>query len=89
MKSLKDLRRRDMEAFLEFCQAPPKHWIGVKQVQRFMSKNGERIANPLWRPFVASITKKAHREGQEPNIKTYTLSQNALQAIFAILSSYF
>src|SRR5580692_1269962 len=27
-KSLKDLRRADMELFLDFCQRPPKHWIG-------------------------------------------------------------
>src|SRR3982751_4126832 len=26
-KSLKDLRRIDMETFLEFCKSPPKDWI--------------------------------------------------------------
>lgn len=89
LKTLKNLRRSDMEAFLEFCQSPPKHWIGVKHVQRFLNKNGLRIANPEWRPFVAAISKKSYREGNEPNTKFYLLSQNALQAIFAILSSYF
>lgn len=89
LKTLKHLRRSDMEAFLEFCQSPPDHWIGTKHVQRFMNKEGERVANPEWRPFIAAISKKAHLEGHEPNTKTYRLSQNALQAIFAILSSYF
>jgi site-specific recombinase XerD len=89
MKSLKDLRRSDLEVFLEFCQAPPKHWIGVKQVPRFIEKDGLRVANPIWRPFVASISKKAHRDGALPNAKSYTLSQSALQGIFAILSSFF
>lgn len=88
-KSLKDLRRIDFEAFLEFCQAPPKHWIGLKHVARFIDKDSQRIANPEWRPFVASVSKKAHRDGKLPNIKAYTLSQNALQAIFAILSSFY
>lgn len=89
IKTLKHLRRNDLEAFLEFCQDPPKNWIGVKHVQRFSNKNGLRIANPEWRPFIAAISKKSHREGNEANVKSYTLSQNALQAIFAILSSYF
>lgn len=88
-KPLKDLRRKDLENFLEFCQAPPKNWIGIKHVPRFLSKDGLRIPNPLWRPFVAAVSKKAHRDGQQPNIKSYMLSQSALQAIFAILSSFF
>lgn len=88
-KTLKDLRRNDLETFLSFCQSPDKDWIGTKHVPRFLDKEGERIANPYWRPFVASISKKAHRDGLSPDAKSYTLSQSALQAIFAILSSYF
>jgi site-specific recombinase XerD len=88
-KSLKDLRRTDLETFLEFCQAPPKHWIGTKHVPRFIDKDGLRMANPIWRPFVVAVTKKAHRDGLLPNVKSYSLSQPALQAIFAILSSFF
>lgn len=88
-KSLKNLRRHDMEAFLEFCQTPPKHWIGIKHVPRFIEKDGKRIPNSSWRPFVATLSKKAFRDGNTPNIKTYALSQNALQAIFAILSSFY
>ncbi|HEU5281454.1 MAG TPA: site-specific integrase [Gammaproteobacteria bacterium] len=88
-KRLPELRRTDIEAYLEFCQAPPKHWIGLKQVPRFIEQQGARVVNPAWRPFVASVSKKAHKDGFEPNVKNYTLSQSALQAIFAILSSYF
>jgi len=83
------LRRTDLETFLEFCQAPFKNWIGVKHVPRFIDNNGLRVANPAWRPFIAAISKKAHRDGDLPNAKSYTLSQSALQAIFAILSSFF
>lgn len=88
-KTLKTLRRNDLEAFLEFCQAPPNHWIGTKHAARFIEKNGLRIANPIWRPFVVTISKKAYRDGEVPDIKSFTLSQSAVQAIFAILSSYF
>jgi site-specific recombinase XerD len=88
-KTLKNLRRGDMEIFLENCISPPKHWIGIKHVSRFIAKDGLRLANPEWRPFVVSISKKAFRDGQTPDIKSFQLSQNALQAIFAILSSFF
>lgn len=88
-KSLKDLHRTDFEIYVEFCQSPPKHWIGVKHVARFVADLGQRIPNPAWRPFVATVTKKAHRDGKSPDGKSYMLSQSALQAIFAILSSFY
>lgn len=88
-KSLNNLRRDDLEAFLEFCQTPPKHWIGIKHVPRFIDQDGLRVANPVWRPFVVAISKKAHRDGHLPHVKSYMLSQGALQAIFAILSSFY
>ena len=88
-KTLKALRRSDLEIFLEFCQAPPKHWIGIKHVTRFIDQDGLRVANPSWRPFVVTISKKAHRDGKVPDVAAFVLSQSALQAIFAILSSYF
>ncbi len=71
-KSLAELKREDIEKFLEFCQAPPKTWIASKHVPRFLDKNGARIINEHWRPFMA-----------------VSLSQHALQAIFAILSSFY
>lgn len=88
-KTLKALRRSDLEMFLEFCQEPPKQWIGIKHVTRFIDQDGLRIANPSWRPFVVTISKKAHRDGKVPDVASFVLSQSALQAIFAILSSYF
>lgn len=88
-KTVKTLTRNDFETFLEFCQAPPKHWIGTQHVERFIEKDGLRTPNPVWRPFVAGVSKKAFRDGKQPNIKTYSLSTNALQAIFSILSSFY
>src|SRR5436190_8004896 len=34
-KSIKDLKRHDLEAFIEFCQKPPKDWIGKTKPPRF------------------------------------------------------
>lgn len=88
-KSLTEIRRADFESFVEFCQKPPKHWIGTKNVARFTEKNGERLPNPEWRPFVATVTKVAHGKGEHPDPKKYSLSQKALQAIFAVCSSFY
>ncbi len=88
-KNLKDLRRADMERYIEFCKMPPLTWIGTKNVARFKDKQGARAINPDWRPFVATISKTARDQGQTPDAKHYQLSQKALQAVFAILSSFF
>lgn len=88
-KSLNNLTRNDFENFLEFCQSPPKNWIGIQHVDRFIERDGLRVPNSEWRPFVASVSKKAFRDGKLPNVKAYSLSTNALQAIFSILSSFY
>lgn len=89
-KSIKELTRMDFEAFLEFCQSPPKHWIGTKHVERFLDQNGTRVHNPEWRPYVVRVSKTAfNKGGLLPDINNYVLSKNALQAIFSILSSFY
>jgi len=34
-KSIFDLRRAEIEAYIKFCQKPPKKWIGVSKPARF------------------------------------------------------
>jgi integrase len=88
-RSVKELSRIDFESFLEFCQAPPTHWIGTKHVERFIDQDGLRQPNPKWRPYVATVSKTAFSNGKSPDIKAYNLSKSALQAIFSILSSFY
>ena len=88
-KSIKEIRRPDFELFIEFCQNPPEHWIGTKNVARFIDQGGQRVSHPDWRPFVVSVSKVAHREGEIPDARKYQLSQKALQAIFAICGSFY
>lgn len=76
-KTLPTVHREDIEAYVEFARNPPKTWIGEKHVARFIDKQGERSPNPDWRPYVT-----------QPD-QQYTLSQSALQAVFAVLSSFF
>lgn len=83
------LRREHLEEFIEFCMSPPIDWIGTKNVARFKNKQGQRIANKDWRPFVIATTKEHKALGKSPEPKDYQPSQKAIQATFSILSSFF
>jgi len=88
-KPLKELKRDDIEAFVAFCQKPPKHWIGKMKPARFIVKDGKRIPNVKWRPFVVTVSKAAHRQGIQPNAKNFELSQASIKEVFAILGTFY
>lgn len=88
-KSITEIKHIDFESFIEFCQKPPLGWIGTKNTQRFLDKEGLRSANPNWRPFVVSVSKIAYQKGEKPDPKKYALSQKAVQSIFAIIGSFY
>ena len=88
-KSIKDLRRSDIEEFIKFCHKPPKSWIGTKILARFVERGGKRQANPRWRPFVVKVAKSAHNKGEKPQVEEYALSQGATREMFAILGTFF
>ncbi|OGT54018.1 MAG: integrase [Gammaproteobacteria bacterium RIFCSPHIGHO2_12_FULL_41_15] len=88
-QSLQALKRTDIEAFIAFCQRPPKQWIGLQKLPRFIDKDGVRVPNPAWRPFVVTVSKIKYRRGETPQLKNFELSQGALKELFAILSSFY
>ncbi len=88
-KTLPELKREDIELFVRFCQNPPATWISVKKTPRYIVKEGLRQPNPEWRPFVVSVSKSARRLGDVPDIAEFSLSQGAVQEMFAILSTLF
>jgi len=88
-KSVLELRRTDIEMFIEFCQDPPKRWIGLKNVSRFTNKNGGRFLNPEWRPFVARVSKRAFQHGEMPEKAMFELSQSGISQLFAILGTFY
>lgn len=75
-KSLLQIVREDIESYAEFARQPPANWIGDKNVPRFLEKEGQRIPNPEWRPYVNAAGE-------------YVVSQSALQSLFGVLSSFF
>lgn len=88
-KVLTELRRDDIETFIRFCQQPPKAWIGVKRIARFIDVEGKRSPNPEWRPFVATVSKSAFKKGQKPDKANYTASNTAIKQVLAITGSFF
>jgi len=88
-KSVLKIARDDIESYINFCKNPPVTWIGVAKVARFIEKDGLRIQNSAWRPFVATISKTATKKGKNPNTNKYSLSEKAVREIFAVLSSFY
>ena len=87
--AINKLKRQDIESYVEFCQNPPHDWIGTKTVKRYLDNQGERVANPQWRPFAATVSKIAKSQGMTADVANYTLSQKAVQAIFSVLGSFY
>ncbi|PCI37145.1 MAG: integrase [Thiotrichales bacterium] len=88
-KTLPDLKQAEIESFIKFCQNPPLKWIGMKKAPRFALKEGNRVPNSEWRPFVVTISKAAHKKGHKLDPKDFELSHGAVKEIFASLSSFF
>lgn len=88
-KNLKALKRDDIENYLYFCQRPPKTWIGKTKPPRFIEKDGQRVPNSAWRPFIATVSKTERRKGFLPDKKEFDLAQSSLRELFAILSSFY
>lgn len=88
-RSVLQLTREDIEQYIAFCLKPPKSWIGLKRVSRFVNKDGQRVVNSEWRPFVATVTKSEYKHGAEPDKQAYQLSQKSLQEIFTGLNSFY
>lgn len=88
-QSIQHIQRKDFEMYLDFCQNPPQTWITLRVENRFIEKEGIKIPNTQWRPFVSTISKTEIKLGKRPNKKNYELSEKAFKAIFAVVSSFY
>ena len=87
--SILDIRREHIESYLQFCEKPPKSWIGTKVVARFHTIEGQRKPNPEWRPFISKIPKSETKQGNSPNINNFSFSQKSIREIFVALGSLY
>ena len=88
-KALTEISRNDLREYLNFTDNPPKACRGDKVVARFLSKQGERIHNPAWKPYVLKQTKAQRFYGIKMNKQAYHLSNKSRQALLATLSTFF
>jgi len=88
-KSILRLKREDIENFVAFCQKPPRNWIGLNQVPRFIIKDGLEQSNSKWRPFVAEISKSSVKNGKKPSRDDFLPSQATIKILFSSLSSFY
>lgn len=88
-KSIKNIDRNDIRHYIEFVNKPPLHWIANKNAQRFIEKEGNKIPNPAWRPFVVKVSKLQRKSGKMPDQREYLLSNKSLAALLAIISTFF
>ncbi len=88
-KNLVAIKRQDIDAYLSFCQKPLKSWIGLTQVPRFLTMQGERKPNPHWKPFVVTLSKIDVKKNKSPSIEKYQLAERSLKEIFTALSSFY
>jgi site-specific recombinase XerD len=88
-KSLKELKRNDIEDYVEFCQKPSKGWISLSKVPRFITHSSERIPNPKWKPFAVTVSKVEYRKGVKPSLKDFEFTNISVKQLFAIIGSFY
>lgn len=88
-KSLKQLDRNDIRHYIDFINKPPASWIGTQNLTRFIQRDGVRIQNPRWRPFVVRLPKAQFKAGDQPKYESYRLTNNSRAAVFAVMSTFF
>ncbi|WP_440466170.1 tyrosine-type recombinase/integrase [Pseudomonas sp. YH-1] len=99
-KPLLELRRKDAEAFMEFCLSPPASWIGPVVRSRFVRIGGRKklqsdsyAVNPEWRPFSSTLAKRERKLAtealSEPPERPYRMAQGSVAQVFAVCGSFF
>ncbi|WOH38397.1 tyrosine-type recombinase/integrase [Thalassotalea fonticola] len=90
-KSVVQLKRRDLETYIDFINKPPHYWISDNVYRRFDNRNGIRDINPDWRPFAIKIPKAQRLANVDHKQKklNYKCSQDTLKATFSVLNVYY
>lgn len=90
-KSVVQLKRKDLESYIDFVHKPPHFWISDNVYRRFENRNGIRSINPDWRPFTIKIPKAQRLDKIDFKQKklNYKCSQDALKATFSVLNVFY
>lgn len=88
---LLDIKRHDLDAYIDFVWRPAPLWIGTSVQQRFKSREGQFYINEKWRPFVAKLAKSVLKKNQlaKVDVSSYRPSQESLISTFTALSVFY
>lgn len=86
---LAEMNRESIIAYMDFIQNPPASWVGQKHCARFLTRDGVRVTNPEWRPFVHRAKKAEVKAGIQTLSKQHQLTPKSMQAVFVALSSFY
>lgn len=84
-RTLEGLRRKDLEAFIEFCHEPPREWVMTRRLKHFEGGGGSMRPNADWRPFRVSQDEMDNRSARIKRKMAHT----SLLKTFSTLSSFF
>lgn len=92
-KSVTELRRSDVEAYMDFASKPDSDWVGTETAARFVKRGDIFEPNERWHPFTRKVNKTSRKMAAEnltelPDVP-FTLSQGSIGQVFAICSSFF
>lgn len=92
-KSITNLRRSDIESFLEFSASPDRNWVGNEVAARFLESGGLWVPNERWRPFSKRVSKTDRKSAEDNNRKPskaiFTMSPASLRQVVAACSSFY
>ncbi|WP_236691307.1 hypothetical protein [Pseudomonas amygdali] len=99
-KPLHELKRQDVEDYLEFCRNPPRSWVGPVIRGRFMVNDDPKtavinplMANPNWRPF-SQKTAKHHLNESTHSVavladEPYSATSGTINQVYSICGRFF
>lgn len=80
-KSLKDIHKRDLLAYIDFIKNPDEDWVGLH-----CTREDDGKPNPNWRPFTIKPKKGETNEDIEHE---YKISDSSIKSMLSRLSSFF
>lgn len=92
-KSVTELRRSDVESYMDFASKPDSDWVGTDTSARFIKRDDLYEPNERWHPFTRKVTKTVRKMASEDLTDlpeaTFQLSKGSVGQVFAICSSFF
>lgn len=92
-KSVTELRRSDVEAYMDFAMKPDSDWVGTDTAARFVKRGDIFEPNERWHPFTLKVSKTSRKKAAEELTELpkapFALARGTVGQVYAICSSFF